>query len=100
MYLVKKFIENKYKSRIIACKTVRDNNKLALSSRNSLLKKHYLKIAGKIAKNLFSYKNDLEMRDNIYVNLKNELISIFKWSKNLNDRNQLYYICDECIIIN
>ena len=50
--------------------------------------------------NLFSYKNDLEMRDNIYFNLKNELISIFKWSKNLNDRNQLYYICDECIIIN
>ena len=50
--------------------------------------------------NLFSYKNDLEMRDNIYVNLKNEFISIFKWSKNLNDRNQLYYICDECIIIN
>ena len=50
--------------------------------------------------NLFSFKNDLEMRDNIYVNLKNEFISIFKWSKNLNDRNQLYYICDECIIIN
>ena len=50
--------------------------------------------------NMFSFKNDLEMRDNIYVNLKNELISIFKWSKNLNDRNQLYYICDECIIIN
>ena len=50
--------------------------------------------------NLFSFKNDLEMRDNIYVNLKNELISIFKWSKNLNDRNQLYYICDECVIIN
>ena len=50
--------------------------------------------------NLFSYKNDLKMRDNIYFNLKNELISIFKWSKNLNDRNQLYYICDECIIIN
>lgn len=50
--------------------------------------------------NLFSFKNDLEIRDNIYINLKNELISIFKWSKNLNDRNQLYYICDECIIIN
>ena len=50
--------------------------------------------------NLFSFKNDLEMRDNLYVNLKNEFISIFKWSKNLNDRNQLYYICAECIIIN
>ena len=50
--------------------------------------------------NLFSFKNDLEMRDNLYVNLKNEFISIFKWSKNLNDRNQLYYICEECTIIN
>ena len=50
--------------------------------------------------NLISFKNDLETRDNLYVNLKNEFISIFKWSKNLNDRNQLYYICDECIIIN
>ena len=50
--------------------------------------------------NLISFKNDLETRDNLYVNLKNEFISIFKWSKNLNDRNQLYYICAECIIIN
>ena len=73
------------------------------------IKDYYLKEYDKTKNNisliiefliLFSFKNDLEMRDNIYVNLKNEFISIFKWSKNLNDRNQLYYICDECIIIN
>ena len=38
-YLVKKYIEKKYKSKIISCKTIRDKNKLALSSRNLLLKK-------------------------------------------------------------
>jgi protease-4 len=50
--------------------------------------------------NLFLFKSDFDMRDNLYANLKNEFISIFKWSKNLNDRNQLYYICEECTIIN
>ena len=39
LYLVKKYIEKKYKSKIISCKTIRDKNKLALSSRNLLLKK-------------------------------------------------------------
>ena len=39
LYLVKKYIKKKYKSKIIACKTIRDKKKLALSSRNLLLKK-------------------------------------------------------------
>ena len=39
LYLVKKYIEKKYKSKIILCKTIRDKNKLALSSRNLLLNK-------------------------------------------------------------
>ena len=34
LYLVKKFIEKRYKSKIIACKTIRDKNNLAFSSRN------------------------------------------------------------------
>ena len=51
----------------------------------------YLEQEGKLVEN---------MRDNLYANFKNEFISIFKWSKNLNDRNQLYYICEECTIIN
>ena len=39
LFLVKKFIEKKYKTKVIACKTIRNKNKLALSSRNFLLNK-------------------------------------------------------------
>ena len=39
LYLVKNFIEKKYHTKIISCKTIRDKNKVALSSRNLLLKK-------------------------------------------------------------
>ena len=42
LHLVKNFIEKRYKSKIIPCKTIRDKYKLALSSRNFLLKKKYL----------------------------------------------------------
>ena len=56
LFLVKRFIEKKHKSKIIACKTIRDNNKVALSSRNSLLSKKQLKLASGIYKNLFKFK--------------------------------------------
>ncbi len=59
LYLVKKYIEKKYKSRIIPCKTIRDSNKLALSSRNSLLKKNTLLKAGKLIQNLINFKKNL-----------------------------------------
>ena len=45
-----------FKSKIICCKTIRDKNKLALSSRNILLNKTNLNKAGKIAKNLIIFK--------------------------------------------
>ena len=49
----------KYNSKIVSCKTIRDKNKLALSSRNLLLKKDNLIKAGKIAQNLIeaAWKN-------------------------------------------
>ena len=53
---VKKFIEKKYQTKIVSCKTVRNKNKLALSSRNQLLDKRDLIKAGKIAKDLFHFK--------------------------------------------
>ena len=56
LYLVKKFIEKKYKSKIISCKTIRNINKLALSSRNLLLNKTELIKAEKLSKNLILYK--------------------------------------------
>ena len=56
LILVKRFIEKNFKSKIVSCKTIRDKNKLALSSRNLLLKKNNLIKAGKIAQNLISFK--------------------------------------------
>ena len=56
LILVKRFIEKNFKSKIVSCKTIRDKNKLALSSRNLLLKKNNLIKAGKIAQNLISFR--------------------------------------------
>ena len=39
LYLVKKFIKKNHQSKIVTCKTIRNKNNLALSSRNLLLKK-------------------------------------------------------------
>ena len=63
LFLVKKFIETNFKSKIISCKTIRDKNKLALSSRNLLLKKIDLIKAGKIAKELISFKKKLSKKN-------------------------------------
>ena len=51
-YIVKKYLEKRYKTNVILCKTIRDKNGLALSSRNKLLKKSEILKAQKIAKNL------------------------------------------------
>ena len=58
-FLVKKYVEKNYKSKIVLCKTIRDKKKLALSSRNSHLNKECLIKAGTIARELISYKKKL-----------------------------------------
>ena len=76
LFLVKNYIEKKYKTKVIGCKTIRDKNKLALSSRNYLLNNDNLNIATKITKRLFSIKNKIKKESNI-----NKFLS--KISKNL-----------------
>ena len=49
LFLVNKFLGRKYKSNIFPCKTIRDKNLLALSSRNLLLSKKQLNKASLIA---------------------------------------------------
>ena len=55
-FLVRNFIEKKYKTKVNVCKTIRDSNKAALSTRNFLLNAHNLKMAGTIAGELFKLK--------------------------------------------
>ena len=55
-FLARNFIEKKYKTKVNVCKTIRDSNKAALSTRNFLLNAHNIKIAGTIAGELFELK--------------------------------------------
>ena len=77
LLLVKKFIEKKNKTKIISCKTVRNKNRLALSSRNQLLNKRDLIKAGKIAKELFYFKIFLK-NSKITKNLLHKKIELLK----------------------
>jgi len=63
LYLVKNYVEKNYKSRIVPCKTIRDKNKLALSSRNILLNKNELYIARQLSKTVYSIKKQLNKID-------------------------------------
>ena len=73
LLLVKRFVEKNFKSKIIYCKTIRDKNKLALSSRNLLLNKKDLIKAGKISKELISFKKKLSKK-----NFTNKIIRLKK----------------------
>ena len=77
LLLVKNFIEKKYESKIIPCKTIRNKNKLALSSRNKLLNKKDLFKAGRIAKDLFHFKIFLKNKKKIK-NLLQKKIELLK----------------------
>ena len=65
LYLVKKQLERKYKTKIIPCKIIRDKNNIALSSRNFLLNKSDLVMAAKIHKKLKRIKKNIRNNKNI-----------------------------------
>jgi len=70
LFLVKNFIENEFNTKVIGCKTIRNRNKLALSSRNLLLKKNELNEVEKISKNFLNLKNKIKHTKNINQFLK------------------------------
>ena len=94
LYLVKKFIKKKYKSKIISCKTIRDSNKIAFSSRNFLLNKNEKLQASKLAQNIILFKKKsskkiiltkfLKMKENELKKLYNIKIEYFEL-RNLED---------------
>ena len=69
-FLVKNFIEKKFNTKVIGCKTIRNKNKLALSSRNFLLNKQELKDVEKISKKFLNLKNKIKNSRNINSFLK------------------------------
>ena len=76
-FLVKNFIENKYNTKVYVCKTIRNKNKLALSSRNSLLDKQSFIASEIITKKL------LKLKKEVCENIKNYKKLIFNFKKEL-----------------
>ena len=74
LFLIRKFIKKKFKIRVFSCKTIRDKNKIALSSRNNLLKKNDLKKSSYIASLLLNLR--IKLKNNI--SLKYEIENIVK----------------------
>ena len=70
LFLVKNFIEKNFNTKVVGCKTIRNKNKLALSSRNILLKQNGLNDVEKISKNFFNLKNKIKYTKNINQFLK------------------------------
>ena len=67
IYLIKKHIEKKkIKSKIIECTTIRENNGIACSSRNSTLNKNQMKIASNIFYYLSNLKKKIKNNHNLF----------------------------------
>ena len=64
LYLLKKYLR-KHSSKIIECGIIREKNKLALSSRNSLLQKREKNLAAKLITNIMKLKRKLNKESNI-----------------------------------
>ena len=81
LYLIKKLTKQKFKVKVISCKTIRNKNKVALSSRNKLLKKNDLDKSSYIANELLKFKNKLKKNISLekrIINLKNKINKISK----------------------
>ena len=80
-FLVKNYIEKKYNTKVYVCKTIRNKNKLALSSRNSLLNKQSFITSEIITKKLLKLKKDINRNTKnnkkLIINLKKEISKNF-----------------------
>ena len=86
LYLIKKYLQLKFNTKIIGCKTIRNRNYLPLSSRNGLLSKSSLFKAEKISKTLMNFKSKISSNFN---NIK--LLNLYK-KKISNLCNKLEYL--------
>ena len=47
---------------------------------------------------LLGIQEKYSSNNNLFYNLKNDFLKTIKWSENLNDPDNLYFLCDECIV--
>ena len=64
LYLVRKYLKKNHNSKIIGCKTIREKNKLALSSRNLRLSKTQIINASKLIQNIMNIRKKFKKNDN------------------------------------
>tara|TARA_B100001093_G_scaffold300227_1_gene286288 strand:- start:3431 stop:4246 length:816 start_codon:yes stop_codon:yes gene_type:complete len=71
-YLVKNYLKDKCKGTVIPCATIRDKNKIALSSRNNLLNAHEINKVSILSKNLIKLKKNLMNNKKLNQSLKKQ----------------------------
>ena len=64
LFLVKKYLKKRYNTDVISCKTIREKNKVALSSRNYLLSRNNIILASEIIKKLINVKKNIKSKKN------------------------------------
>jgi pantoate--beta-alanine ligase len=69
-FLIKNFVKKNYKTKVILCNTIRDKNYIALSTRNSLLKKNDLKIMQKVCKKINKIKKIIKNNNKLVYLIK------------------------------
>ena len=79
LLLIKKFLKNKFKTKVLSCSTVRDKNNLALSSRNILLNNKDIKKSSFIANLLIKFKKRIQKN----ISNKKELNNIINKINNI-----------------
>ena len=79
-FLINRILGKKFNIKIIGCPTIREKNKIALSTRNKLLSRAAIKKASKIANKLIEVKK---------ISINNNLINLSRLKKNLENKYKI-----------
>ena len=81
LFLIRKYLSKRHSVKIINCKTIRDKNNIALSTRNNLLKKNEYKKVVFISNLLINFKKKVVNKKNLSIKINqitNKIESLYK----------------------